>query len=154
MGRNSAPRSLSPAMSPLPAGLALRYPGLQRQRVQHPAHLALQRLVDDLVLLDPGFAAERLRNHGRGIVVAIAGQIADRHLGIGYRRLDHRFDIVGVHRHSGMSPLRRFESWPVSAPRGTPELSVDALLRHALSHYIPPPILAKPLASHCAITAG
>ena len=34
-------------------------PGLQRQGVQHAAHLALERLVDQLVLLDPGFALER-----------------------------------------------------------------------------------------------
>jgi len=33
-------------------GLAFRHPGLQGQRVQHTAHLATQRLVDDLVLLD------------------------------------------------------------------------------------------------------
>ena len=40
-------------MPPLPptAGLALRNPGLQRQRMQQAAHLPLERLVDDLVLL-------------------------------------------------------------------------------------------------------
>src|ERR1700722_18387086 len=32
-------------------------------------------------------------------MVAIAGKIADRHLGVGNGCLDHRFDIVGVHRH-------------------------------------------------------
>src|SRR6202035_4456503 len=127
---------------PVRIGLALRYPGLQRQRVQYPAHLALQRLVDDLVLLDPGFAAERLRNHGRRIMVAIAGQIADRHLGVGYGWLDHRFDIVGVHRHSGMSPFP--SNRDRRSQRSRAELSAAALLRHALSHYIPDPILAKP----------
>src|SRR6266851_7300255 len=124
-----------------PAPLALRHPGLQRQRVKHAAHLALQRLIDDLVLLDAGFAAERLRDHGRRIVVAIAGQIADRHLGVGYSRLDHRFDIAGVHRHSSISPF------PATRRAAAPELSAVTLLRHALSHYIPDPVIAKPLAS-------
>src|SRR5438876_10350985 len=58
IGRNSAPRRLSRAMASLSAGLAFRHPGLQRQRVKHATHLTLQRLINDLVLLDPGFAAE------------------------------------------------------------------------------------------------
>src|ERR1700694_4901331 len=120
--------------SPVPPdlSLALRHPGLQRQRVEYAAHLPLQRLIDDLVLLDAGFAPERLRDHGRRVMIAVPGQIADRHLGVGYSRLDHRFDIVGVHRHSSISPIRRFESRPTIASAGAPELSVDALLRHAL----------------------
>ena len=35
-----------------PFGLALRCSGLQRQGVQPAAHLALERLLDDLALLD------------------------------------------------------------------------------------------------------
>ena len=35
--------------------------GLQRERVQHAAHLALERLVDELVLLHPRLALERGR---------------------------------------------------------------------------------------------
>ena len=50
-------------------------------------------------VLHARLAAEGFRDHGRRIVVAIAGQIPDRHLGVGNRSLDHRFDIVGVHRH-------------------------------------------------------
>jgi hypothetical protein len=86
-------------------------------------------------------------------VVAIASQIADRHLGVGYSCLDHRFDIAGVHRHPRISPFRRFESRPAIGP-GTPELSAATLLRHALSHYIPDPIIAKPLDRSRAITTG
>jgi hypothetical protein len=37
-------------------------------------------------------------------MVAIAGKIADRHLGVGDRCLDHRFDIAGVHRHPSLAP--------------------------------------------------
>src|ERR1700694_4384640 len=140
-------------MAPCPPDLSLGYPGLQRQGVKHAAHLALQRLIDNLVLLDAGFAAERLRDHSRRIVVAIAGQIADRHLGVGYSCLDHRFDIAGVHRHPSISPIRRFDLSPAIAA-AAPELSADTLLRHALSHYIPYPIIAKPLDRTCAITTG
>src|SRR4051812_30095884 len=52
-----------------PALGRVRHAGLQRQGVQFAAHLTLQRLIDQLVLLHPGFAAERRRNHGRRIVV-------------------------------------------------------------------------------------
>jgi len=45
-------RAAGPAAWQPQNGLAFRHPGLQGQRVQHTAHLATQRLVDDLVLLD------------------------------------------------------------------------------------------------------
>src|SRR6185312_12491290 len=96
----------APALSrlrhaPLPAlaGLSytsVRHAGLERQRVEHAAHLSLQRLVNDLVLLHPRLAPERFRDHRRGVMVAVAGEIPDRHLGVGYRSLDHGFDIAGV----------------------------------------------------------
>ena len=90
--------------------------GLQRKRVQLVAHPAAQRLIDQLVLLDPGFAAERAGDDLRGIVIAIAGKITDRHLGVGYSRLDQRLDIAGVHRHPSISPLPAFRiaarQWP------------------------------------------
>src|SRR6516165_3575591 len=79
--------------------LALRCAGLQRQRVQLAAHLALERLVDDLVLLDAGFAAERFGDHGCGIMVAVAGEVADRYLGVGNARSDQALDIVRGHGH-------------------------------------------------------
>src|SRR5580704_7535067 len=70
-------------MPPVAARLGFRRTGLQRQRVELAAHFAFQRLVDDLVLLDSGFAAKRYGDHRRGIMVAVAGEIADRHLGVG-----------------------------------------------------------------------
>src|SRR6266567_2121371 len=57
--------------------------GLQRKRVQLVAHPAEQRLIDQLVLLDPGFAAERAGDDLRGIVIAVAAQILDRDLRVG-----------------------------------------------------------------------
>jgi hypothetical protein len=40
--------------------LTLGRTGLQRKRMQFAAHLRLERLIDDLVLLDAGFAPESL----------------------------------------------------------------------------------------------
>ena len=37
--------------------LSLRRAGLQRQRMELASHLGLERLIDDLVLLDARFAA-------------------------------------------------------------------------------------------------
>src|SRR3954469_17885768 len=61
--------------------LPLRGAGLQRQRVQLAAHVTLERLVNNLMLLRPRFAAERGRDHGRRIVVAVAGEVPDGDLG-------------------------------------------------------------------------
>jgi len=67
--------------------------------VELVTHAAFKRLIDQLVLLHPALADEGLRGDLRCVMVAVACEIADRHLGIGDSCLDHRFDIVGVHRH-------------------------------------------------------
>src|SRR5882724_80454 len=61
---------------------SVRNPRLQRQRMERTAHLALQRFIYDLVLLHARLAAERGGDHGCGIMVAVAGEIADRHVGV------------------------------------------------------------------------
>src|SRR6266567_1014045 len=78
---------------------AFRRAGLQRQRVQLAAHVTLERLIDHLMLLDAGLAAERGRNHGRRIVVAIAGKVADGDLGIRDSGADQLLDFTCIHRH-------------------------------------------------------
>src|ERR1700688_2642538 len=98
------PRAGSREEWPLAAACSgVRRAGLQRQRVQLADHLGLERLVDDLVLLDSGFAAKRFGYHSRGIMIAVAGEIADRHLGVRNARPDQAFDIVRCHSH-GASP--------------------------------------------------
>src|ERR1700733_5953409 len=69
------------------------------------AHFALERLVDDLVLLHPRLAAERLGNDGGGVMVAVAGEIADRHLGVRKPRPDQPLDVVRCHGHGGFTCL-------------------------------------------------
>src|SRR5437763_15416878 len=103
---------------PLCAGF--RHPGLQGQGVQRAAHLALKSLVNDLVLLNPGFAAEGFRDHGCGIMIAVAGQVADGHLRIRDAALDQPLDVSGVHWHRKRSPFRPALSY--ETPRLTARL--------------------------------
>src|SRR5262245_66633988 len=51
------------------------------------------------MLLYPRLALERRRDDRRGIMIAIAGKIADRDLGIWNMRLDQALDFEGIHRH-------------------------------------------------------
>ena len=67
----------------------------------------LQRLIDQLVLLHAGFAAKALGDHGRGIMVAVAGEVADRHLRVRDAALDQPLDFVGIHRHGPRPPGRK-----------------------------------------------
>ncbi len=63
--------------------------------MQFAAHAAAQGGVDELVLLDARFARECGRYHRRGIVVAVAREVVDPHLGTGNAFSDQGGDIVG-----------------------------------------------------------
>mgnify|MGYP000046298306 CR=1 FL=1 len=73
--------------------------GLQRQRVKLAAHAAAERLVDHLVLLHAALAGKGGGNDAAGIVVAIAAQVFDHHVGVGKSRFDQSFDFGCWHRH-------------------------------------------------------
>src|SRR5260370_41148980 len=60
------------------AGSALRRTGFQRQGMELSAHFALVRLIDNLVQLDAGLAAQLLCDDGIGVMVAVASQISCR----------------------------------------------------------------------------
>ena len=76
----------------MPSRVAVAEPGsirrfcLQRKGVQHRAHVGAEGGVDHLVLLDAGLAAESFGGHGRGVVVAVAGEVADFDDGVGKGR--------------------------------------------------------------------
>src|SRR5215472_16119813 len=70
------------------------------------AHSAPERLIDHLVLLDPGLTDEGRGYHGRRVMVAIAPQILDIHPGIGDRLLDQPLDLARVHRHQPTLTLK------------------------------------------------
>jgi hypothetical protein len=77
--------------------------GGQRQRVQLPAHATLQRRIDQLVLLHPALTLEGGADHRRGVMIAVAGEVAHLDLGVGQRGADHRFDFGDLHRHHTVS---------------------------------------------------
>jgi len=67
--------------------------------MQLAAHSPFQRLVDKLVLLHPVLASERGGNDPRGIMVAVARQIAYLDLGIRHGLADQPLDFIRRHRH-------------------------------------------------------
>src|SRR5262249_8384464 len=86
--------------------------GLQCQRMQLAAHFPLERGVNQLVLLHPGLTAKRLGDHGRRVVIAVTGEIANSYLRVGNARLDQPLDLLGVHRHSKLLPPYMVRSPP------------------------------------------
>src|SRR6185295_6581093 len=114
--------------------------------MQLAAHLAFQGLVDELMLLHPRLAAERGRDHGRRIVVAVAGKVADRHHGVGDAATDQLLDFACVHRHARfplIRPLTRSTSSrhppyrPATTPHGAhvTRLAESAARREASMRY-------------------
>jgi hypothetical protein len=63
---------------------------LQGQRVQRSAHGTLQGSIDHLVLLYPAFSAKTLGDDRGGIMVAVAGEIANLDLASGIASLIRR----------------------------------------------------------------
>src|SRR4029077_8716261 len=70
-----------------------------RKRVQGAPHAALQRAIDELMLLHARLALEGGRFHRSGVMVAVAGKVLDLDLGIGERLLDQRLDLGLLHGH-------------------------------------------------------
>src|SRR5271163_1581888 len=106
------------------------------------AHFALQRVINELVLLDPRLAPERLGDHGGGVVVAIAGEIADRDLGVRDLGLDQPLDIIRRHRHWGLPQISSSRKSPRHdcAPgvrRSPPTCSRGTKIRAARSTSLP-----------------
>src|SRR5690348_18440704 len=53
-----------------------------------------ERGIHSLVLPDAAHSREAAADHARRIMVAVAGEIADRHVGVGNTRLDQPFDLA------------------------------------------------------------
>jgi iron-sulfur cluster assembly protein len=64
--------------------------------VDGAAHLVAEHFVDELVLLEAGEAGEAVGDDLGAKVVAAAGQVLDRHVGAGQRRLDALFQFLGA----------------------------------------------------------
>src|SRR5215207_8827069 len=74
--------------------------------MQLAAHPAAERLVHELMLLQPRLATELLGDDVGTIVVAVTGQILDADLSIGQAIADHPLDLGGTHRHRWWLPFR------------------------------------------------
>src|SRR6202165_2193627 len=101
-----------PGAAPSP----LRDPGLERQRVERAAHLPLQGLVDQLMLLHPRLAAEGFGDHGGGIMIAVAGEVANGDLGVRDAALDQPLDLARVHRHGAARSECAAAQWAGTKP--------------------------------------
>src|SRR6476620_10410342 len=85
--------------------------GLEGKRVQRPAHLTFQRIINHLVLLDPRFAAKCLGDDGGGIVIAVPGKVVDRDQRIGKALLDQPLDVLSRNGHKFASVVRFVRSY-------------------------------------------
>src|SRR3954471_4077007 len=84
--------------------LHIRHCGFELQCVKLSPYAPPERGIDCLMLLDAAHSGEAAAYHARGIMVPVAGEVADGDLGIRDRRLDQFFDVAGRHRH------QRFEA--------------------------------------------
>ncbi len=62
--------------------------------VKYAAHIALQRVIDHLVLLHARFAAEAFGHDLGSEMVSISGKVADRHLCVGNSLAYQFFDLI------------------------------------------------------------
>src|SRR4051794_6424003 len=58
-----------------------------------------ERRIDSLVLPDSAHPREAAADDARGIMVAVAREVADRHLGVGNGHYDQPLDLGFGHRH-------------------------------------------------------
>src|SRR5690348_5971300 len=92
-------------LASLTVSLRLRHRGFELQCVKLSPNSSPERRIDRLVLADAAHSFKPLRYDACGIMVAVPGEIADRHLGVGDRCLDQPFDLARGHRHQRPSPL-------------------------------------------------
>src|SRR4051794_23498714 len=83
---------------------------LELQCVKLSPYTAPKRRIDSLMLPDPAHSREAPADHARRIMIAVASEITDRHLGVRYGRRDQPLDLFRRHRHqrprlfTGLSP--------------------------------------------------
>src|SRR5690348_14519249 len=76
-----------------------RHRGFELQCVKLFPYSPPERRIDRLVLADPAHSFKASADDARRIMVAVAGKVADRHLGVGDRRLDQPLDLARGHGH-------------------------------------------------------
>src|SRR3954452_3451268 len=79
--------------------LRVRHRDLELQCVKLTPDASAERRIDGLMLLDAAKTGERPADHARGIMIAVAGQVAYCHLRIRYGRFDQPLDFCCRHCH-------------------------------------------------------
>src|SRR5215213_11431040 len=79
--------------------LRSRHCGFELQCVKLTPYTPPKRGIDGLVLLDAAQPFEAAAHHAGRIMVPVAGEIADRHFGIGNGCLDEALDLARRHWH-------------------------------------------------------
>ena len=74
--------------------------------MKHAAHVALQCIIDHLVLLHAALAAKALGHDLGCLMVTVSGQVANRDFGLRNAFLDELFDVAGVHCHGKILFMR------------------------------------------------
>src|SRR3954447_6953517 len=110
--------------------LRVRHCGFELQCVKLTPNAPPERGIDGLMLLDAAEPGEALADHARGIMVAVAGEIADGHVGVRDGHLDECLDLARRHRHyrfvlsmiwrRASNSLLRSASASVSSSHSTP----------------------------------
>src|SRR3954463_5313626 len=98
-------RSSMRAWASLTDRLRVRHRGFELQCVKLSPNSPPERGIDGLVLPDPAEPGKAWADDAGRIMIAVAGEVADRHLGVGNRRLDQRLDLAGRHRHQRPNPF-------------------------------------------------
>src|SRR3954469_3225941 len=81
-------RSAMRAVGSLTGCLRVRHRGFELQCVKLTSDAPPKRGIDGLMLLDPAQSGEAAADDARRIMVAVAGEVADRHLGVRNSGLD------------------------------------------------------------------
>lgn len=92
--------------------------GFECEGMQGAPHLPAQRVVNHLVLLNPGLAAERLGGDPGAEVIAVAGEVDDDDVRAWKRLFDEAFDLGLDHGH-----------WRRSRSRSRPPCKVETTLK-------------------------
>src|SRR5207248_4444055 len=81
-------------LASLTGRLRVRHCGFELQCVKLSPYSPPKRGIDCLVLPDPAHPGEAAAHNARGIMVAVAGKIADFDLGVRNGRLDQPLDLA------------------------------------------------------------
>src|SRR5262249_18823302 len=76
----------------------LRHRGFELQCVKLTPYSTPERGIDRLMLPDPVHSREAPAHHPRRIMIAVAGEVANGHVGVGNGGFDHRLDLGCGHR--------------------------------------------------------